>query len=120
MKGFQESHDVSEYLESSSSRLLNGGQQSTLWAIQQKPPIAAITIHEMEETLMLKVDISDIDLVKLDLQITPETILIQGKPTAATLVEDFFRPSGLKVSSSCPIQYNQKPVGLRPARWCKN
>lgn len=31
MKGFQESHDVSEYLESSSSRLLNGGQQSTLW-----------------------------------------------------------------------------------------
>ena len=55
---------------------------------------------------MLKVDISDIDLVKLDLQITPETVLIQGQPTPATLVEGYFRPSEFQSPSpwSHPVQ----------------
>ncbi|MEG4317986.1 MULTISPECIES: Hsp20/alpha crystallin family protein [unclassified Microcoleus] len=94
MNAFQASKDLSQYLEGSFSSLLKGGQQLTLWMRNTgKTPIAAITIHESETTLMLKVHILGIHLVKLDLQITPETLLIQGQPTEATLVEGYFRPS---------------------------
>lgn len=42
---------------------------------------------------MVKVRIFGIHLVKLALKITPETLLIQGKPTEARAVEGYFRPS---------------------------
>ena len=41
-------------------------------------------------TLILKVHISDIHLVKLNLQITPETVLIQGQPSEAAGVGGYF------------------------------
>lgn len=112
MKGFQESHDVSQYLEGSFSSLLNGSQQSTLWiGNTAETPIAAITIQEMEVTLMLKVHISDIHLLKLDLQITPQTVLIQGQPTTATVVEGFFRAS--RFESLIPLPHAVQPETCR-------
>jgi HSP20 family molecular chaperone IbpA len=108
MNAFQESNHVNQYLEGPFSSLLNRTQQSTLWiGHTEETPIASITIHEMETTLMLKVDISDIHLVKLKFQITSETLLIQGKPTAASQVEGYFRPSGFE--SLIPLPHAVQP-----------
>jgi len=58
-------------------------------------------------TLILKVYISDIHLVKLNLQITPETVLIQGQPTEAAGVEGYFLPSGFQ--SLIPLPHRVHP-----------
>jgi hypothetical protein len=58
-------------------------------------------------TLILKVHISDIHLIKLNLQITPETVLIQGQPTEAAGVEGYFLPSGFQ--SFIPLSHRVHP-----------
>lgn len=76
---------------------LNRFQQSTLWiGNAEETPIASITIYQTETDLILKVGITDIHLVKLNLEITPETILIEGEPTRAAGVEGYFRPHGFE------------------------
>jgi hypothetical protein len=108
MNAFQESNHASQYLEDLFSSLLNRTQQSTLWiSTTAETPIASITIHEMETTLMLKVDISDIHLVKLKFQITSETLLIQGQPTAVSQVPGYFSPNGFE--SLIPLPHAVKP-----------
>jgi HSP20 family molecular chaperone IbpA len=84
-------------------------RESTLWICHtEETPIAAITIHEMETKFVLKVGISDIHLLKnLSLQITPETILIQGQPTDAMVVEGYFRPHGFE--SLIPLPHPVQP-----------
>ncbi len=97
MNAFQALNDVNQDLAGSFSGLPSGCQQSTLWiAHTGETPIADIKIQEKDVTLILKVHISDIHLVKLNLQITPETVLIQGQPTEATVVEGYFFPSGFQ------------------------
>ena len=84
MNAFQALNDGNQDLAGSFSGLPTGCQQSTLWiAHTEETPIAGIKIQEKDVTLILKVDISDLNLVKLNLQITPETVLIQGQPTEA-------------------------------------
>lgn len=108
MTTFQALNDVNEDLEGSFSSFLNGCHQSTLWiANTEETPIAAITIQEKDVTLILKIRIYDIHLVKLNLQITPETVLIQGKPTEAMVVEGYFRPSGFE--SLIPLPHPVHP-----------
>ncbi|MGL4377675.1 MAG: Hsp20/alpha crystallin family protein [Microcoleaceae cyanobacterium] len=84
--------------EKSSSSSPDTSRESTLWiGNTQETPITAITIHEMETKFVLKVGIYDIHLLKnLSLQITPETVLIQGEPTEQMVVEGYFRPSGFE------------------------
>jgi len=88
--------------------LSTGGQQSTLWiAHTEETPIAGIKIQEKDVTLILKVDISDLNFVKLNLQITPETVLIQGQHTEAAGVEGYFLPSGFQ--SLIPLPHRVHP-----------
>ena len=108
MNAFQAFKDVNQDLAGSFSGWPTGCQQSTLGIAQtEETPIAGITIQEKDMTLILKVHISDIHLVKLNLQITPETVLIQGKPTEAAGVEGYFLPSGFQ--SLIPLPHRVHP-----------
>jgi len=108
MNTFQALNDVNQDLAGSFSGLPNGCQQSTLWiAHTGETPIADIKIQEKDMTLILKVHISDIHLIKLNLQITPETVLIQGQPTEAAGVEGYFLPSGFQ--SLIPLPHRVHP-----------
>ncbi|MEG4943892.1 hypothetical protein [Microcoleus sp. F4-D5] len=108
MNAFQALNDVNQDLAGSFSGLPAGCQQSTLWiAHTEETPIAGIKIQEKDVTLILKVRISDIHLVKLSLQITPETVLIQGQPTEAAGVEGYFLPSGFQ--SLIPLPHRVHP-----------
>ena len=109
MNAFQAlNDDVNQDLAGSFSGLPTGCQQSTLWiAHTEETPIAGIKILEKDVTLILKVQISDIHLVKLNLQITPETVLIQGQPTEAAGVEGYFLPSGFQ--SLIPLPHRVHP-----------
>jgi HSP20 family molecular chaperone IbpA len=84
-------------------------RESTLWiCYTEETPITAITIHEMESKFVLKVGISDIHLLKnLSLQITPETVLIEGEPTEAMVVAGYFHPSGFE--SLIPLPHPVQP-----------
>ncbi|MEG4008999.1 hypothetical protein QUA41_24005 [Microcoleus sp. Pol11C1] len=107
MNAFQALNDVIQDLAGLFSGLPIGCQQSTLWiAHTEETPIADIKIQEKDMTLILKVHISDIHLVKLNLQITPETVLIQGQPTEA-IVEGYFFPSGFQ--SLIPLPHRVYP-----------
>ena len=107
MNAFQALNDGNQDLAGSFSGLPTGCQQSTLWiAHTEETPIAGIKIQEKDVTLILKVDISDLNLVKLNLQITPETVLIQGQPTEAT-VEGYLFPSGFQ--SLIPLPHRVHP-----------
>ncbi|MEG4808645.1 hypothetical protein QUA82_13180 [Microcoleus sp. F8-D3] len=84
MNGFQALNHVNQDFAGSFSGLPARCPQSTLWiAHTEETPIATIKIQEKDVTLIIKGRISDIHLVKLNLQITPETVLIQGQPTEA-------------------------------------
>jgi len=108
MNAFQALNDVNQDLAGSFSGLPTGCQQSTLWiAHTEETPIAGIKIQEKDVTLILKVDISDLHLVKLNLPITPETVLIQGQPTEAAKVEGYFLPSGFQ--SLIPLPHRVHP-----------
>ncbi|MEG3911561.1 hypothetical protein QT979_26770 [Microcoleus sp. w2-18bC1] len=108
MNAFQALNDINQELAGSFSGLPTGCQQSTLWiAHTEETPITGIKIQEKDLTLILKVHISDIDLVKLNLQITPETVLIQGQPTEVAVVEGYFLPSGFQ--SLIPLPHRVHP-----------
>ena len=108
MNAFQALNDGNQDLAGSFSGLPTGCQQSTLWIAQTgETPIAGIKIQEKDMTLILKVQISDIHLVKLNLQITPETVLIQGQPTEAAGVEGYFLPNGFQ--SLIPLPHRVHP-----------
>ena len=108
MNAFQALNDGNQDLAGSFSGLPTGCQQSTLWiAHTEETPIAGIKIQEKDVTLILKVDISDLNLVKLNLQITPETVLIQGQSTEAAGVEGYFLPSGFQ--SLIPLPHRVHP-----------
>jgi HSP20 family molecular chaperone IbpA len=108
MNAFQALNDGNQDLAGSFSGLPTGSQQSTLWiAHTEETPIAGIKIQEKDVTLILKVDISDLNIVKLNLQITPETVLIQGQPTEAAGVEGYFLPSGFQ--SLIPLPHRVHP-----------
>lgn len=104
MNALQALNDVIEYLETSYYNLLNGSQQSTLWvSYTEETPIKGIRIEDLGTNFILKIQISDIRLFKLNLQITPETFLIQGQPTPSAIVEGYFCPNGFE--SLIPLPY---------------
>jgi HSP20 family molecular chaperone IbpA len=108
MNPFQALNDGHQDLAGSFSGLFTRCQQSTLWiAHTEETPIAGVKIQQKDMTLILKVHISDIHLVKLNLQITPETVLIQGQPTEGTGVEGCFFPSGFQ--SLIPLPHRVHP-----------
>ena len=108
MNAFQAFNNVNQDLAGSFSGWPAGCQQSTLGIAQtEETPIADIKIQEKDMTLILKVHISDIHLVKLNLQITPETVLIKSKATEAAGVEGDFLPSGFQ--SLIPLPHRVHP-----------
>lgn len=108
MNAFQGVNDVNQDLAGSFSGLPTGCQQSIPWiAHTEETPITGIKIQEKDVTLILKVHISDLHLVKLDLHITPETVLIQGQPTEMAGVEGYFLPSGFE--SLIPLPHRVHP-----------
>lgn len=108
MNTFQPSQDLGQDLKGSFFSLLNRGRRSVLWiGNTEDSPIATIKTYETKAILILKVKIPDIHLVKLELQITPETVLIKGQPTAASVVEGYFRPSGFE--SLVPLPHPVQP-----------
>ncbi|MEP6517644.1 Hsp20/alpha crystallin family protein [Microcoleus vaginatus] len=103
MNAFQALNDVNQDLAGSFSGLPTGCQQSTPWiAHTEETPITGIKILEKDVTLILEVHISDLHLVKLNLQITPETVLIQGQPTKVAGVKGYFLPSGFQTLIPLP------------------
>ncbi|MEB3277628.1 MAG: Hsp20/alpha crystallin family protein [Lyngbya sp.] len=100
-----------EPLEDSFSSSLQGYQQSMLWIGGDQTAIAAITMHDMGARAIVKVYICDIHLVKLNVEITPETVLIEGEPTESSIVEGYFRPSGFE--SLVPLPYSVQPETCR-------
>jgi HSP20 family molecular chaperone IbpA len=107
MNSFQAAGDLRKSLGGSLFSRLHHGRRSALWIGNIKEtPIVAINTYETKSTLILKVEIPDIDLFKLDLKITPETLLIKGQSTAASVVEGYFRPSGFEslIPLSHPVQ----------------
>ncbi|MEG4856710.1 hypothetical protein QUB75_11235 [Microcoleus sp. K1-B6] len=112
MNAFQALNDVNQDLGGSFSGLPTACQQCTLGiAHTEEKPIAGIKIQEKDVTLILKVDISDIHLVKLNLQITPETVLIQGQPTEVAGVEGYFLPSGFQTLIPLPHRVHPEIYG---------
>ncbi|MEG5047501.1 hypothetical protein [Microcoleus sp. B4-C1] len=108
MNAFQVLNDINQDLADSFSGLPTACQQSTLGiAHTEETPIAGIKVQEKDATLIVKVHISDIHLVKLNLQITPETVLIQGQPTESAVVEGYFLPSGFQ--SLIPLPHRVHP-----------
>ncbi|MEG4029267.1 MULTISPECIES: hypothetical protein [unclassified Microcoleus] len=108
MNAFQAWNDINQDLAGSFFGLPTDCQQSTLWiAHTEEKPIAGIKIQEKDVTLILKVHIYDIHLIKLNLHITPETVLIQGKPTKAAGVEGYFLHSGFQ--SLIPLPHRVHP-----------
>lgn len=100
MSDFQELGNVMQSLQRSISpsvpqlvpKSLNS-QKSTLWVgIVGETPITAITIQDTKAELLLKAHIPDIHLMKLNIQISQETVLIQGNWSEAAEVEGCFRP----------------------------
>ncbi|MCU0547403.1 MAG: Hsp20/alpha crystallin family protein [Oscillatoriaceae cyanobacterium Prado104] len=130
MKTFQPSHDLREYLEGSFLNWLDRRPRSILWiGNTEDSPISTIKTYETKATLILKIKISDIHLVKLDLQITPETLLIKGQQTAASVVEGYFRPSGFESliplphpvePETCWVQIQPDGVEIQLAKKLKN
>lgn len=108
MNAFQLLNYVNQYLERSFFRSAPSIQQSTLWISHtEETAIATINLYEMGENFILKVRISDMHLVKVRLQVTPETVLIQGQPNAFAIVEGYFRPRGFE--SLIPLPHPVEP-----------
>lgn len=108
MQDYQTFIDMGDYLYRSSSSLLHGSLQSTLWISSSgETSISSIIINETEVDLILRIDVSDLHLFKLDLTISPETVLIQGQPIEATIVEGYFCPNGFE--SLIPLPHVVKP-----------
>jgi hypothetical protein len=97
MNALQALNDVIQHLETSYRNLLNGSQPSTLWvSYTEETPIKAIRIEDLGTNFILKVQIADVRLFRLNIQITPETFLIQGQPTPSAIVEGYFCPNGFE------------------------
>ena len=108
MDAIKISNSVSQSFNDLWFNSINDCQQSTLWICNtEEVPTTAITIHEMETKLVLKIHIYDIHLFNLSLEITPETILLKGEPTKEAGVEGYFRPNGFK--SLIPLPHPVKP-----------
>ncbi len=117
MEDFQARTSINNYLQDLSPNLLNSSKQLTFWMGHvQEDPIVNITMNETETDFVLKICMYDLHLVKLDLQITPETILIKGQPTEAAGVEGYFRPSGFEslVPLPHPVQPETSLAEVRP------
>lgn len=112
MNAVKISNNVSQSFNDLWFNSVNGCQQSTLWICNtEEVPITAITIHELETKLILKIHIYDIHLFNLSLKITPETLLLQGEPNEEAGVEGYFRPNGFK--SLIPL-----PHPVEPEQYC--
>jgi HSP20 family molecular chaperone IbpA len=108
MNAIKISNSVSQSFNDLWFNSVNGCQQSTLWICNtEEVPITAITIHELETKLILKIHIYDIHLFNLSLKITPETILLQGEPTEEAGVKGYFRPNGFE--SLIPLPHVVQP-----------
>ncbi|MGE5655044.1 MAG: hypothetical protein ACM37W_00220 [Actinomycetota bacterium] len=108
MNTFQPLNDTNQGLESLGSGSILQGPQRTLWiGNTEETPITAVIIRETKTKLVLKVRILDLYLLNLEVQVTPETVLIQGQPTESTGVEGFFVPSGF--ASLIPLPHLVQP-----------
>ncbi|MEG4106967.1 hypothetical protein [Microcoleus sp. S13_C5] len=119
MNAFQALNDVNQDLAGSFSGLPTCCQQSTLWiAHTEETPITGIKIQEKDVTLILKVHLSDLHLVKLNLQITPETVLIQGQPTEVAGVKGYLLPSGFQTLIPLPHRVHPEIYGTEIHQDC--
>ena len=83
-------------------------QKSILWIGEaEETPIAGVMIQDRGDRAILKVYIAEIHRVKLNLEVTAETVFIQGEPTESSIVPGYFRPSGFE--SLIPLPYPVEP-----------
>ncbi len=117
MSDFHRLIETSDDLYRSSSSLFHAGLLSTLWiGNREETPINTITIHETQADLLLKIYISDLRSFNLNLQITPETVLIQGQPSKEAIVEGYFRPNGFEslIPLTRPVQPETSLTEIQP------
>lgn len=77
---FQSLDDASHYFDGSFSCSFNGCQQSTLWiGNSEGQPISAITATETKTSLILDIQIPDVNAILISIKATQETIRIRGK-----------------------------------------
>ncbi len=111
MSAFQLVNDLSQLFEQSLTGLLNDCPQSTLWiGNTEETAIAQITICESQTEVVLKAYIPDVERVTLDVQISQESILIQGQWFQSAEVEGYFRLSQFQSLIPLPYAVHQETV----------
>lgn len=112
MSAVQVLNDLSQLFQHSFASLLKECQQSTLWIGNTgETAIAAITIQETQTEAVLKAHIPEVQTATLDVQVSQETVLIQGQWSKSREVEGFFRPS--RFQSLIPLPYSVHPETVR-------
>lgn len=85
---------LNQIIQDSLTSLLENCQQSTLWVGNSLDlSIANVSITETPAQVILKVMLTDVQITTLDMEISPETVLIQGQWAAAAEIQGYFRPT---------------------------
>lgn len=93
------------------SALLEGCHSSTLWVGNtETAAIPAIEIQETDTEVILRAQIPDIPAENLEIQVTQETVLIQGKFAHSADVEGYFSPSQFQSLIPLPTPVHPETV----------
>ncbi len=83
---------------------LDNGQQSTLWmANTEDTAITKLVLRENKNKIAIEAWIPDIDITTLEVQVSRETVVIQGRMNNKYTVEGYFYPS--RCQSLIPLPY---------------
>lgn len=96
-------------LVSQQSRIWIGNNSETTW-------ISGIEMHETETEIVLKILMAPVSFIDLDVQVSSETALIQGR-LDTDAVEGFFAP--VRVQHLIPLPIPVHPEAVR-AHWKAN
>ena len=100
-----------QIMQNSLVSILKDCFQSTIWIGNSgETPVTTMTIYETQTEVILQIGIYNIDISTLDVQISPETLLIQGYWSELENVEGYFRPSQFQTLIPLPYYINPQSV----------
>jgi HSP20 family protein len=103
---------LSQLVQGSLASFLEDYQQSTLWiGNTEDMAIAAMSIQERTTEVILKIQLCDVDIPTLEIQLTQETVLLQGKLTDRSRIEGYFYPG--QFQTLIPLPYPVHPETVR-------
>jgi HSP20 family molecular chaperone IbpA len=108
MNNFTLLNSVSQILQNSLVSILKDCHQSALWIGNiGETPVTAMAIYETKKEVLLRIKINQVEMSTLDIQISPETVLIKGYWSISENVQGYFRPS--QFQSLIPLPYCINP-----------